>query len=141
MKTVNRLKSFAKKIGMSDRHVQRLIAAGQGPVLTELGKRIKGVTDDDGDAWLAARRKLPPGWVDPPVQSVTDDRGLGINKSDADARTEAHRRVPAASPKDTRRHRGADGCVAMLEVSPASHGARRRANQSRRRNLDEEGSQ
>jgi hypothetical protein len=95
MKTVNRLKSFAKKIGMSERHVQRLIAAGEGPVLTELGKRIKGVTDDDGDAWLARRRQLPPGWVDPPVQSVTADRELGINKSDADAPTEILQRIRA----------------------------------------------
>jgi hypothetical protein len=93
MKTVYRLKAFAKKIGISERHVQRLIAAGEGPVLTELGERIKGVTDDDGDAWLAGRGKLPSGRVDPPV---TDDRGLSIIKSDADARTEAHRPVPAA---------------------------------------------
>jgi len=95
MKTVNRLKSFAKNIGMSERHVQRLIAAGEGPVLTELGKRIKGVTDEDGDAWLAARRKLPSGWVDLPV---TDDRAVPVDEADADARAEAHRkmRVPTA---------------------------------------------
>jgi predicted DNA-binding transcriptional regulator AlpA len=80
MKKVHRLKSFAKKIGMSERHVQRLIAAGEGPVLTELGKRIKGVTDDDGDAWLARRRKLPPGWVDPPV---TEAGAIGTNEADA----------------------------------------------------------
>jgi hypothetical protein len=80
MKTVHRIKAFARKIGMSARHVQRLIAAGEGPVLTELGKRIKGVTDDDGDAWLARRRKLPPGWVDPPV---TEDGAIGINEADA----------------------------------------------------------
>ena len=80
MKPVRRIKSFAKKIGVSQRHVQRLIAAGEGPVLTELGKRIKGVTDDDGAAWLASRRKLPPGWVDPPV---TEDGAIGINEADA----------------------------------------------------------
>jgi hypothetical protein len=80
MKPVRRIKSFAKKIGVSQRHVQRLIAAGEGPVLTELGKRIKGVTDDDGAAWLARRRKLPPGWVDPPV---TEDGAIGINEADA----------------------------------------------------------
>ena len=110
MKTVRRIKSFAKKIGMSERHVQRLIAAGEGPVLTELGKRIKGVTDNDGDAWLAGRRKLPPGWVDPTVQSDTDDRGLGINKSNTDARTEAHRRVPAApGPRRKKKPTGRKG--------------------------------
>ena len=80
MKTVRRIKSFAKKIGMSGRHVQRLIAAGEGPVLTELGKRVKGVTDDDGDAWLARRRKLPPGWVDLPV---TEASAVGTNGADA----------------------------------------------------------
>jgi predicted DNA-binding transcriptional regulator AlpA len=80
MKRVSRIKSFAKKIGVSQRHIQRLIAAGEGPVLTELGKRIKGVADDDGDAWLARRRKLPPGWVDP---TLTEDGAIGINEADA----------------------------------------------------------
>ena len=61
MKTVYRLKAFAKKIGMSERHVQRLVAAGRGPVLTALGERIKVVTDDDADTWLAECRELPPG--------------------------------------------------------------------------------
>jgi hypothetical protein len=93
MKTVYRLKPFAKKVGISLRHLQRLIAVGEGPVLTELGERINGVTDDDGDAWLARRRKLPPRWVDQPVQPVTDDRGPGINKSDADPRTEILQRI------------------------------------------------
>ena len=79
MKTVRRIKEFAKKIGMSERHVQRLIAAGEGPVLTELGKRVKGVTDDDGDAWHR-RRKLPPGWVDPPV---TEADAIGTSEADA----------------------------------------------------------
>jgi hypothetical protein len=104
MKTVYRLKAFAKKIGTSERHVQRLIAAGRGPVLTELGERIKGVTDDDGDAWLAGRRKPPPGWGDHPIQPGTDDRGLGINRSDDDARTDAHRKVSARPSPRRKQH-------------------------------------
>jgi predicted DNA-binding transcriptional regulator AlpA len=82
MKTIRRIKAFAKKIGMSQRHVQRLIASGEGPVLTELGKRIKGVTDDDGDAWVAKRRKLPPSWIDSPVTVAgavgTNDAGAPL---------------------------------------------------------------
>jgi hypothetical protein len=87
MKTVHRKGTFAKKIGMSERHLERLIAAGLGPPITELGERTWGVTDDDGDAWLAARRRLPPGWIDPPI---TDDHGACVNE--ASARTEARQR-------------------------------------------------
>ena len=99
MKPVRRIKSFAKKIGVSQRHVQRLIAAGEGPVLTELGKRIKGVTDDDGAAWLASRRKLPPGRVDPPV---TEDGAIGINEADAALGRDVAGKCGRSLPKDSR---------------------------------------
>jgi hypothetical protein len=127
MKPVRRIKSFAKKIGVSQRHVQRLIAAGEGPVLTELGKRIKGVTDDDGDAWLASRRKLPPGWVDLPV---TDDRVVPVDEADADARTEAHRSDAGArrirTAVDAERARLKRAWPAPLARSRAAPGPRRK---------------
>jgi hypothetical protein len=103
MKTVYRLKPFAKKAGISLRHLQRLIAAGEGPILTELGERINGVTDDDGDAWLAARRRLPPGWVDPPSrQSPTIVQPASI-KPTLGPKVVAGSEGPA--PKDSRRRR------------------------------------
>jgi hypothetical protein len=91
MRTVTRFGPFCKRAGMSVRHFERLCAEGKGPPIIELGDRIRGLFDDDGDAWLATRRKAPPGWVDP---VLTD----AIEEADADARTEAHRvvRTPAA---------------------------------------------
>ena len=57
VKTVNSIKQFAKRIGRSERHVQRLISDGEGPPVVALGKRAVGIIDDDGDAWIAARRR------------------------------------------------------------------------------------
>ncbi len=118
MKKVHRLKSFAKKIGMSERHVQRLIAAGEGPVLTELGKRIKGVTDDDGDAWLARRRKLPPGWVDPPVAEAG---AIGTNAADAT--------LGRTSPESA----GARCLRAAVRGAPQEHNKSNQSDPERRR--------
>ena len=64
MKTVSSIKQFAKRIGRSPRHVQRIISEGEGPPVVSLGKRAVGIIDEDGDAWIAARRKTPPGWDD-----------------------------------------------------------------------------
>lgn len=64
MKTVSSKKQFAKRIGRSVRHLERLISRGEGPPVVSLGKRAVGIPDDDGDAWLASRRKTPPGWDD-----------------------------------------------------------------------------
>jgi predicted DNA-binding transcriptional regulator AlpA len=64
VKTISSIKQFAKRIGRSERHVQRLISEGEGPPVVALGKRAVGIIDDDGDAWIAARRLVPPGWDD-----------------------------------------------------------------------------
>jgi hypothetical protein len=136
MKTVYRLKRFAKKAGISLRHLQRLIAGGEGPILTELGERIKGVTDDDGDAWLAGRRRLPPGWVDPP------SRQSPMIVPPASISPTLGPKVVAGSggpvPKDSRRRRVADTLVATVESSWPATAKRHRANQRRRRKVDEE---
>jgi predicted DNA-binding transcriptional regulator AlpA len=57
-------KEFAKRMGRSVRHLERMIAVGQGPPIIKLGPRAVGIAEDDGEAWLASRRVTPPGWVD-----------------------------------------------------------------------------
>ena len=64
MRTISSKKKFAKRIGRSERHLDRLIAAGEGPPTIKLGPRAVGIDDDDGDAWIESRRILPPGWRD-----------------------------------------------------------------------------
>jgi predicted DNA-binding transcriptional regulator AlpA len=57
-------KEFAKRIGRSVRHIERLISIGEGPPAIKLGARAVGIDEGDGEAWLASRRVVPPGWVD-----------------------------------------------------------------------------
>ena len=57
-------KQFAERIGKTVRHVQRLFAEGEGPPVVHTGKRSVGITEEDSDAWIAARRVVPPGWQD-----------------------------------------------------------------------------
>jgi predicted DNA-binding transcriptional regulator AlpA len=57
-------KQFADRIGRSVRHLERLISEGEGPPIVRLGVRAVGIDEADGDAWIAARRKIPPGWDD-----------------------------------------------------------------------------
>jgi predicted DNA-binding transcriptional regulator AlpA len=57
-------KEFAERMGRSVRHLERLIAVGEGPPIIKLGLRAVGIAEDDGEAWLASRRVIPPGWVD-----------------------------------------------------------------------------
>jgi predicted DNA-binding transcriptional regulator AlpA len=59
-------KQVCEQANISDRTLDRETAAGRGPVHTQLGLRRWGVTVSDFDAWLASRRKAPPGWVDAP---------------------------------------------------------------------------
>ncbi len=51
-------------MGRSVRHLERMIAVGEGPPIIKLGPRAVGIAEDDGEAWLASRRVTPPGWVD-----------------------------------------------------------------------------
>ena len=64
MKTILTKKQFAERVGRSVRHLERLISVGEGPPLVRLGARAVGIDEDDGDAWLASRRVVPPGWQD-----------------------------------------------------------------------------
>jgi predicted DNA-binding transcriptional regulator AlpA len=57
-------KQFAERIGRSVRHLERLISEGEGSPLVRLGVRAVGIEEHDGNAWIAARRVLPPGWQD-----------------------------------------------------------------------------
>jgi predicted DNA-binding transcriptional regulator AlpA len=57
-------KEFAERMGRSVRHLERMIAVGEGPPIIKLGPRAVGIAEDDGEAWLASRRVAPPGWVD-----------------------------------------------------------------------------
>ena len=62
MKRILTKRQFAERIGKSVRHLERLISAGEGPPVIRLGPRAIGIEEDDGDAWIAARRMVPPGW-------------------------------------------------------------------------------
>jgi hypothetical protein len=64
MRTISSRKKFCARAGISIRHLERLNALGEGPPLIQLGPRRVGIDDDDGDAWLAKRRVVPPGWRD-----------------------------------------------------------------------------
>jgi predicted DNA-binding transcriptional regulator AlpA len=55
-------RQFAERIGRSVRHLERLISEGEGPPIVRLGVRAVGIDEDDGDAWLASRRVVPPGF-------------------------------------------------------------------------------
>ena len=60
-------KQFAKRMNRSVRHLERLIAVGEGPPIIKLGTRAVGIAEEDGEAWLASRRVTPPGWRDSSV--------------------------------------------------------------------------
>jgi predicted DNA-binding transcriptional regulator AlpA len=47
----------ARRLGCSERNVDRLITAGEGPPLIQISPRRVGVLTSDFDAWLAARRR------------------------------------------------------------------------------------
>ena len=64
MKKILTKRQFADRIGRSVRHLERLISEGEGPPIVRLGPRAVGIDEDDGDAWVAARRMVPPGWND-----------------------------------------------------------------------------
>jgi predicted DNA-binding transcriptional regulator AlpA len=47
----------ARRLGCSERNVDRLITAGEGPPLIQISPRRVGVLTSDFDAWLTARRR------------------------------------------------------------------------------------
>jgi predicted DNA-binding transcriptional regulator AlpA len=56
------LKETARQDGVSLRHLQRLIATGEGPPTVELGPRRVGVIEADNQRWVMSRRRVPPGF-------------------------------------------------------------------------------
>jgi predicted DNA-binding transcriptional regulator AlpA len=120
-------KQVCERANISDRTLDRETSAGRGPVHTQLGLRRWGVTVSDFDAWLASRRRVPPGWVDLPV---TDDRVVPVDEADADARTEAHRSDAGArrirTAVDAERARLKRAWPAPLARSRAAPGPRRK---------------
>jgi hypothetical protein len=53
---VTPLTDWFRRVGLPSRSGRRLIASGEGPVITELTERRKGVRERDHLAWLEARR-------------------------------------------------------------------------------------
>ncbi len=56
-------KLFAAQNDMSVRHLDRLIASGEGPPIVRLGKRKQGIVEEDGEDWIKSRKVLPPGYA------------------------------------------------------------------------------
>lgn len=56
--TIFDLKRAAADIGISLRGLQRLIAQGEGPVVTQLTPGRIGISDADLTVWLRSRRRL-----------------------------------------------------------------------------------
>jgi hypothetical protein len=50
------LSEWFRRVGLPSRSGRRLIASGEGPVVTELTERRRGVRERDHLAWLEARR-------------------------------------------------------------------------------------
>jgi predicted DNA-binding transcriptional regulator AlpA len=55
-------KEAAARDAISQRHLERLISRGEGPPIIQLGERRVGIDEDDNDAWLRSRRRVPPGF-------------------------------------------------------------------------------
>jgi hypothetical protein len=53
---VTPLSDWFRRVGLPSRSGRRLIASGQGPAITELTERRKGVRERDHLRWLEARR-------------------------------------------------------------------------------------
>lgn len=53
-------KKAARRANQSLRNLERQIAVGEGPPTIQLSPRRIGIAEDDLDAWLASRRRVPP---------------------------------------------------------------------------------
>lgn len=59
------LSTFAKRADITLRTLQREIARGDGPTVTHVTQRRRVILNEDGDAWLRARRQPAPGTESP----------------------------------------------------------------------------
>ena len=50
------LSDWFRRVGLPSRSGRRLIASGEGPIITELTEQRKGVRERDHIAWLERRR-------------------------------------------------------------------------------------
>jgi hypothetical protein len=51
----------AKRASLVRRSLERLLAIGEGPAIIHLGKRRRGILDEDLDRWLLSRPHPAPG--------------------------------------------------------------------------------
>jgi hypothetical protein len=54
----------ARRAQQSLRSLERQIAVGEGPPIIRLSQRRIGIAEEDLEAWLASRRRVPPGSED-----------------------------------------------------------------------------
>jgi predicted DNA-binding transcriptional regulator AlpA len=56
------LDQAAQRAGIVRRTLERLLAVGEGPATIQLSKRRVGIAENDLEAWLISRRRIPPGF-------------------------------------------------------------------------------
>lgn len=54
-------KQAAERAAISLRHLERLIACGEGPAVIRLGVRRVAISETDFANWIASRRQAAPG--------------------------------------------------------------------------------
>jgi len=54
-------KQAAERAAISLRHLERLIACGEGPAVIRLGLRRVAISESDFAAWIESRDHAPPG--------------------------------------------------------------------------------
>ena len=54
-------KQAAERAAISLRHLERLLACGEGPAVVRLGARRVAISETDFASWIMSRRQTPPG--------------------------------------------------------------------------------
>jgi hypothetical protein len=68
------MREVAKSAKITVRHLQSLIAKGEGPTVTELGRR-RVVLEPDHNSWLRSRRRVPHKAKRGRPAKIAQDRG------------------------------------------------------------------
>jgi hypothetical protein len=58
--TVRTKKEFCRRNKISERHLERLRARGEGPAVIQIGVRQYRIDDEDEAVWHRSRRRAPP---------------------------------------------------------------------------------